>query len=115
MEPSSDAELIIRKHIGDMQFDEIESMLLRIRERRLRAVKMYEAAKALAEAQLEDKLREGVAKQARMLKKELDRLDTVIGKVEDRIVKVCALAIQLGDELPGWQDYFNRKETTNES
>lgn len=111
MEPSTEAELIIRRNVGDLSLEEIEAMLLRIRERRMQAHRMYEEAQVVIKQQRDDKLREKLEQQSNILSRELTRIEKLQNKIDDRIVKLCAMSLELtGEPIKGWQRYFGSKD-----
>ena len=79
-------------------FDEaqLETLLEDIRERRLRAVRVYEQALADAKTLADDRARISLKKQIEMLRANLERVDKALAALDDRVQKVRALRLSLG-------------------
>lgn len=77
---------------------EIEPLLIVIRERRLKAVRVYEKAVADKKKLTDDQAREKLDKQIDMLAKNIKRVDKAIDACEKRVNKVRVLRLQLGLE-----------------
>lgn len=96
MQSKSEIEYIDPKHILKLTEDDVERMLEGIRERRLRAVQQYNAMLAEKAAVAEEKAREQLETQARMLEGNIARLDKALSAINSRIDKIRALRIQVG-------------------
>jgi len=81
-----------------MSSDDIDAMIDAVRERRLKAVRIYEQALVDAKAASDDRARLQLVKQAEMLANNVDRLDKAINAAEARAHKIRALRLELGLE-----------------
>lgn len=86
---------IERTSIEHMTNDEIDEMLLRIRDRRLKLAKAYEEAIAIQDAQLEEDQREVLEKALSSIKKDVDRIDKYLDKLDAKVNKIRALRLEL--------------------
>lgn len=85
---------IDRADISSLSDDELEAMLLKIRERRLRLLRLYEEAKALQDARLEQDKREELEDALSTVTKDVERVEKAITKVEAKINKIRALRLE---------------------
>ncbi len=86
---------IDRVSIEQMTNDEIDEMLIRIRDRRLKLARAYEEALALQDAQLEQDQREILDKALNSIKKDMERIDKSIDKFEQKVNKIRAIRLEL--------------------
>lgn len=81
--------------IDKLSIDEIDKLLEGIRERRLRPIRDFEEAQGLKDLAT----REGMIKQynnhIKMFKKEQERVDKALEKLEDRATKLRILKMEL--------------------
>lgn len=84
-----------RLSIERMTDDELDAMLLTIRESRLKLVQQMQELEAAKHAAQRDLLVGKVSKQFDMLAKELAKVDAVIEKVATRIMKIHALRLEM--------------------
>ena len=82
--------------IMEMTVDDICGLLDDIREQRLFARVKYEESVASKEAAKEERAYTQLCKQIDMLAKDLDRLEKLMTKVDDRVLNVLALRLQCG-------------------
>ena len=88
-------DFITRKDITQMTDDEIDVMLLPIRERRLKMAKLHQEAIALKEEKARGKAQVKLADQIRMLEKELASMDKLIEKLDKRVLNIRALRLEI--------------------
>ena len=82
--------------IDKLTDDEIDVLLLQIRERRLRPVREYEEMLALKEEAKKELLEKQFDRHIGMFQKELERVDRAIEKIESRAIQLKALRMQMG-------------------
>jgi len=97
--PIPTPEFIQPKDISVMTDAEFDSLLERIRESRLRAYQAYMEAEKQKQLIRDEKLRDKLAQQTRMLDKEIIRADKVIVALEKRINNIRVIQLDL-NELP---------------
>ena len=88
---------IKRVNITEMTDDQLSSWLIGIRERRLKAVQIFEESQALKEQARKLKLDKKLEHELKMFERERTQLDKVIEKVEKRATGLRALQLQLED------------------
>tara|TARA_B100000131_G_scaffold177682_1_gene171454 strand:- start:4 stop:288 length:285 start_codon:yes stop_codon:yes gene_type:complete len=86
-----------RVNVIEMDDKQLEAFITGIRERRLRAVKIFEEGELLREEARKKKLDKSLEHELKMLQKEIAQIDKVIEKLEKRIIKVRAIKLQLED------------------
>jgi len=86
-----------RVNVLDMSDKELEVFLTGIRERRLKAIKIFEEGELLREEARKKHLDKSLEHELKMSQKEIAQLDKVIEKVEKRTVKIRAIKLQLED------------------
>lgn len=86
-----------RLNITEMSDDQLTSWLVGIRERRLRAVQIFEETQALKDRAYKLKLDAKFEHEMKMFERERTQLDKVIEKVEKRATGLRALQLQLED------------------
>ena len=84
-------------NILEMSDKDLVAFLTGIRERRLKAVKIFEETELLREQARKLQLDKTLDHELKMCTKELAQLDKVIEKVEKRTIKLRALRLQLED------------------
>ena len=82
-------------NIMDMDDDTLTSWLLGIRERRLKAVQIFEESEAQREQARKLNLEKKLEHELKMFEKERIQLDKVIEKIEKRVVSLRVLNLQL--------------------
>lgn len=94
-------EFIQPRSLTEMRTDEIDALLDRVREVRLRGLRIYEETQA-RKAQIKDQHdRDQLDQRLGMLMKEVAKMDRYIERVEGYIGKVRSLRLQLGIEYTG--------------
>ena len=96
MTHTREPELVLVKSIKEMDREEIEAHLSLIRMRRMSAALEYAAGKNLKLGKSADKVKQKLERQYDMLGKEIDRLDVMIDKVEQRMIEIESLKQELG-------------------
>lgn len=99
MQASSAIEFIDPSDISTWSEDKIDKMLEQIRERRLRALRVYQHAQAEKEAAAYDKASESLTKQLSLLEGNISRVDKTLEALDKRINNVRALLLQMGRPL----------------
>lgn len=89
-------EWIMPTDITRVTDDDIVKYLEGIRERRLRAVRVYKKLQAEKERIEDERTRDRLDKEVVQLGKGLARVDKAIDALEDRASKIRALKLQLG-------------------
>jgi hypothetical protein len=82
-------------NIREMTDDEVDLLLNRIRERRLKPVKDYEDAQALKTMSRRENLDKQSIKHFEMFEKELAQVDTVLDKLDARARKLRGVRLEL--------------------
>lgn len=88
---------IHRKDISEMTDEQIDEMLVGIRERRLKLVQQYQEAQLVKKEKSRTKAIETLDRQCEMFEKELATLDKNIGKLEKRALNIRALRLEIED------------------
>ena len=86
-----------RVSITEMTDDQISSFLIGIRERRLKAVQIFEDTQALRDQAYKLQLNTKFEHELKMFERERTQLAKVIEKVEKRVTGLRALQLQLED------------------
>jgi hypothetical protein len=94
-------ELIDPPSILDMTQDDLESLIISIRERRSRVIKARSVAHHRARASGVLSLRPKLEKLALRLDRILTKLDTDLARAEKLVREVTAMRLELGDATPG--------------
>jgi hypothetical protein len=82
-------------NIKEMSDDELDLLLVRIRERRLKPVKDYEDAQALKTMSRREDLEKQSIKHFEMFEKELARVDAALDKLDARARKLRGVRLEL--------------------
>ena len=82
-------------NITQMSSEEHEALIERIRERRLAPVRVYEELTLLKAAAKRKGIEEILDKQLAMFKKELERADKAIDKLDTRVRKLRVIKLDL--------------------
>lgn len=93
---SSEIEWIDPKNIISMTEEQVDKMMEGIRERRLIAVQTYNQIMAEKERVREERARESLESQAKMLEGNIARVDKALAALDKRVDKIRALRIQVG-------------------
>jgi len=88
-------DFITRQDITEMSDDEIDALLVPIRERRLKMAVLHRQALELKEEKARGKAREKLGDQIRMLEKELASMDKLIEKLDKRVLNIRALRLEI--------------------
>lgn len=96
MLPAEPVPFINPDNILKLTDDEIDAMLDGIRERRLRALRIYQEKEEEKEQKAYDKAAESLDNQRRLLAGNIDRVAKALEAMEKRINKVRALRLQMG-------------------
>lgn len=83
--------------ITKMPNEQIDALILNIRERRLAPIKAYNETQLLKEQARIAGLSEKLNKQCEMFKKELERVDNALDKIEKRALNIRALRLEIED------------------
>lgn len=83
-----------------MDFRELEVHLAGIRERRLKPIRVYEAAEQQRLKARHDRINERLEKKIATIKKKVESLDAAIEAIEKLSLEVQALQLQLEAETP---------------
>lgn len=83
-----------RSTITEMSLDDVDALLLTMRERRLAIVRVKQEAELAKRGAYIEHLRERINKQLGMLQKELDAAEKAIEKAEARALKIRALRLE---------------------
>lgn len=81
--------------IEQMTSDEIDAMLIAIRERRLKPVRDYEEMLNMKAAAKKEMLQKQYDRHMSMFKKELERVDKALDKIDQRAIQLRALRMQI--------------------
>jgi hypothetical protein len=108
-------ELIDPPSILDMTQDQLESLIISIRERRNRVAKSRSTAHHRARASGVLSLRPKLEKLALRLDRILTKLDTDLARAEKLVREVTAMRLELGDATPGELADELRDEVTRPS
>ena len=82
-------------NITQMSLEEHEALIEKIRERRLAPVREYAELTLLQAAAKREGLEEGLTKQLEMFKKELERADKAMDKLDTRARKLRVIKLDL--------------------
>lgn len=82
--------------ILDMTSDELDKLIEDIRKRRLKPVRLHEAAMQAAQDAADEKARLSLLKQCEMCASNIVRVDKAIDALETRVNKIRALRLELG-------------------
>ena len=82
-------------NISEMDDQDIDALILNIRERRMRPVEIYNEMTLMQAASRREQLETTLNKHLGMFEKELDRADRAMSKLEQRSTKLRALKLEL--------------------
>jgi len=82
--------------LSQLSIDDIDAMLLKIRERRLRPVREYNEMLALKNESRVENLEAQYDRHISMFAKELAQFDKVVAKLDSRAVNLRALKMEMG-------------------
>lgn len=88
-------DFITRQDITTMSDDDIDAMLVPIRERRLKMAKLHAEAIALKAEKARGKALVKLEDQIRMFEKELASMDKLIEKLDKRVLNIRALRLEI--------------------
>lgn len=88
-----------RVTVDRLTHEQLEAHLSGIRERRKRAVEAVKRARTLEAAFQIDKARKQYIKQIGIAEKEVKRLDALIEKLEERVVKLQTMVLEAGGDV----------------
>lgn len=94
--PTSGVEFIDPHNLDALTEDQIDNMLEQIRERRLRALRLYQQAEEEKAQKQYDVASEKLDNQIRLLDGNIKRMDQALNALDKRINNVRALRLQLG-------------------
>lgn len=90
---------IVYRSIEDMDDDEIDELVDELRQRRLQPVLVFQEHERVRKETAQDGLREALTKQCNMFKKEQERANAAIEKLEQRAARIRAIRIQLDEDF----------------
>ena len=93
----TDGTYIECKTVEDMTNDELDTLIAQRRERRLRSFKVYEQAEESKRRAKDERLKAKLGKQIDIMKKELDRADAALDKLDKRITVIAGIRLELED------------------
>jgi hypothetical protein len=88
-----------RASVDELTPDELDKLVVEIRERRMLPVKVYEKTLALKKTKLEAGLRTRLDKQMELLSRDIERVDKAMDRLEKRAFGVRALRIEIDGEI----------------
>lgn len=91
------ANAIHPKTVKEMTDDELDAEIAQRRERRLVSFKVYQEAQELARERKEHQLKNKLDKQLEMYAKELERLDKLLDKLDQRALNIRGVRLEMGD------------------
>lgn len=94
--PTSGVEFIDPHNLDALTEDQIDTMLEQVRERRLRALRIYQQAEEEKAQKLYDQASEKMDNQVRLLDGNIKRLDQALNALDKRINNIRALRLQMG-------------------
>ncbi len=86
---------VMPKSIKDYSLDELDALIDTIRERRLKSVRIYEESEKLRHLARIEGLEVQYDKQLEMFRKELERVDKHIDRLELRTLKLRAIRLEI--------------------
>lgn len=86
-----------RHHVAKMTHDELQAHVMRLRERRMSAYKLYQEAVAAKAKLKEEKDIETYEKRLEQIKKKLDTVDKALESVDKWMADVNVLRLSVGD------------------
>jgi len=84
-----------RTTIDEMTLEEVDLFLAGLRERRLNPIRMYEEEQSKVKLVKDARLKEKMEKQLSLMKKEIERLDSCMTKIEQRMVTIRMIRFEL--------------------
>ena len=84
-------------NVSEMSDNDLDALIQNIRERRLKPIAAYEAAKLMKDQAKEQGLLSKLEKQGEMFQKELVRVDKALESLEKRALNIRAIRLELGD------------------
>ena len=84
-----------RACLSEMTDDEVDAWVLGIRDRRAHPIKVFNEAKALAKEVRDEKLRERIAQQLKLLDKDQKQIEKAMERVELRTLKIRAIMLEI--------------------
>lgn len=90
-------DFITPTDIANLDDERIDAMLKRIQEDRLRAYHIFLEAEKLKMEVRQEKLRKKLDQHARMLEKEITRMDKVIEVINKRVNNIRAIKLEIGE------------------
>lgn len=87
-----------RKTVRELRDDELNQLLDRKREHRLKQVRVYERAKQKAKETEQEKARQQLERQCELFEKDLATVDRALDRLEQRANKIRAFRLQYEDD-----------------
>ncbi len=84
-----------RTTIDEMSVEDLDLFLASLRERRLNPIRMYEEEQSKVKLVKDARLREKMEKQLALMKKEIERVDACLTKIEQRMVTIRMIRFEL--------------------
>lgn len=83
--------------ISKMSNEDIDALIIKLRERRMKPVKVYQENQLLKQQAYKQGLEHKVAKQFEMFEKDIARVDKALEALEKRALNIRALRLELED------------------
>jgi 3-methyladenine DNA glycosylase/8-oxoguanine DNA glycosylase len=87
-----------RKTVRELRDDELNQLLDRKREHRLKQVRVYERAQQKAKENEQEKARKQLERQCELFEKDLATVDRALDRLEQRANKIRAFRLQYEDD-----------------
>lgn len=84
-----------RVTIDELDPETLEQFILVIRERRLKPVRLYEEQQEQVKSVRDERLRASMEKELKGFKKDLERVDAVLTKLEKRALKIKTIRFEI--------------------